>query len=190
VPVLQPYSAYTPVLDETNAKSLLAGPRMAVLRESRSLDDRFQLWDTPAYNLALLCRFAEVSRDDRWVLLERGPSRCGSPRELRSRHLSAEEEVELPASRPHEMVTMSFDPDRRSIANVVWSVLYKDPHPLKVRLGDGRYRLPRPLAGGPLVVSLPDSVTWSDGSDLRGGGRAVSFSEPGVVKLQVRDVPK
>ena len=190
VPVFQPYSAYTPALDKANAESLLAGPRMAVLREQRSLDDRLQMWDTPAYNLVLLCRFDEVSYDDRWVLLERGRSRCDAPRKVGSRHVQADEETELPRSGAHRLLTMSFQPDRRSIFRSVLSTLLKDPHPLTVRLGAGRYRLPPALAGGPLVVSLPATPTRPLRSDLRGAGRAVSFSEPGVVTFQVRGVTR
>src|SRR3954453_11299620 len=60
VPIMQPYSAYDPVLDARNTEHLLATPGMAVLREESIVDDRLQLWDSPRYNMALVCSFRQV----------------------------------------------------------------------------------------------------------------------------------
>ena len=180
VPVLQPYSAYTPALDRRNARALLTSPRRAVLREEAVVDDRYQLWDTPVYNLTMVCNFRQAGRDSRWTLLVRQADRCAGPHQGRARRVSAGDAVRVPQGAPGDIVTMSFTPDRRSAGRTLAAALLKDPHPLRVRLDATSTRLPRRLAAGPLIVRLPAAVTWPSSAGRPSGG-TVAFNTSGSV---------
>jgi hypothetical protein len=187
VPDLQPYAAYTPVLDRRNARGLLTSPTKAVLREEGVVDDRFQLWDTPVYNLTMVCHFRETGQDSRWTLLVRQADRCAAPRRGPARRVSAGEVVSVPQGASGDIVTMSFTPDRRSSSAALAAAVLKDPHPLHVRLDGTSTRLPRPLAGGPLIVRLPAAVTWPSAAG-RPSGDTVAFNAPGKVAFSFREV--
>jgi hypothetical protein len=180
VPVLQPYSAYEPELDAMNAAHLLATPRMAVLREESVIDGRLQLWDSPRYNMALLCSFREADHDARWTVFLRDANRCSPAGRRASVVVSAGMPVRVPAARPGTIVTMSFAPDGEYLGRGLVSAL-THRSALEVTLGDDNYRLPRALAGGPLIARLPADVRWPTRPQGRPEAATVTFNVRGTV---------
>jgi hypothetical protein len=72
LPVPQSYSAYTPWLDQRNAKALSSstGPEQ-VLYESSSVDGRVSRFESPAAMVSLICHYRSVYKDKRWTLFRR-----------------------------------------------------------------------------------------------------------------------
>jgi len=157
---------------------------MAVLREEDVVDDRLQLWDSPRYNMALLCSFRQVDHDPRWTLFVRARNRCSEPERHASIAVSPGERVRAPAAGPAAIVTMSFAPKRGSLGRKVAAALTRSS-PLKVALGDAEHRLPRALAGGPLVVRLPAETRWPTRPQSRPEAGTVGFSVPGTVSFSI-----
>lgn len=180
VPILQPYAAFDADLDARNTARLLATRDMAVLREEMVVDDRLQLWDSPQYNMALVCSFRQVDHDPRWTLFVRGVNRCGAPERHPSVAVSPGTPVRVPAAGPHTIVTMSFAPDGGSLGRKVATALTKSS-PLKANLGDAERGLPRALAGGPLILRLPADTRWPTGRQSRPEAATVAFNAPGTV---------
>jgi len=189
VPDPQPYAAYTPVLDRRNAKGLLGSPRQAVLRTAGTVDDRLQLWDSPAYTLALLCTFREAAHDAHWTLLLRDRPHCGPARPAAAAPSPVRpgDPVPLPGTARDELLTMRFVPAERSPLDAVSTSLFKDPDPLRVRVDGSWRRLPRPLAGGPLIVRLPRSLSWAQ-DPVSATGDVLVFNTAGTVEFSVRSV--
>ncbi len=112
-PVFQGYSAYTPKLDELNARALAAsdGPQR-ILRENTilvdsqdaGLDGRLAVWDPPAEALAMLCNFNALLTGQRFQVLARVPDRCGSPRRAASISAQPGQTVAVPPAGPHEAI--------------------------------------------------------------------------------------
>lgn len=85
IPTMQSYAAYTRHLDELNAARLTRGPALsAILRQSAAIDGKHPFWESPRYQLSMLCNFVERESDGRWQALVRVPDRCGAPRKLGS----------------------------------------------------------------------------------------------------------
>ena len=187
VPVLQSFSAYTPTLDRLEAQALTSAPHMAVLRQAAAVDDRLQAWDPPRYNRALVCSFRPAASGAGWTALLRGPNRCGAAREVRSLSVAAGEAIPVPQVAAHQMLTMSFRP-APSLRRQVLSLVARDPQPLRASFAGHEVRLPRKLAGGPLLARVPSDVGWiglpaGDQRDV-----TVSFSESGQLTFRVNDL--
>jgi hypothetical protein len=188
VPVLQAYSGYTPSLDRLDARSLLEDPRTAVLREEQSVDDRLSLWDGPLYNLTLLCHFRETVHDARWTLFERSADRCSAPRDVSVVQVHEGRAVALPPVAGDQLLTMRFEPHTPPLGRRLTTLLWRDPSPLSVSIGGRQHRLPRALAGGPLVVRMPDWARWPTSDLTRPSGNSIVFSESGRLAFQLTDV--
>ena len=85
------------------------------------------------------------------------------------------------------MLTMSFRP-APSFRREVMSLIAKDPSPLRVDFAGQNLRLPRPLAGGPLLARLPDDVSWMGLPRTDQSGVSAAFSESGAVTFRVTDL--
>jgi hypothetical protein len=189
VPVFQSYVAYTGRLDALNASALAhASPDQLVLRAAgtTSLDGRNRLWDPPRYLLTELCDYRPSLSDSRWLLLRKAEiDRCGPAQQLATLRVTAGQQVSVPVAAADSLVTMSFRADSPGLAVRLGRLLDKSFHPLTVTADDHDYRLPRQLAGGPLIVQLPLAAGWPAGY---GGGtsyRTVSFSEAGLVSFSI-----
>lgn len=144
VPTLQAYAAYTPHLDALNERAI-GSPEGAegVLRQSAAVDGKHPLWESPRYQLALLCNFEERASDGRWHALGRVPRRC-SPRRLLSRVvLRPGEALPVPDIRGAMIVA---ELSERSSAEA------ERDEPLLVRCSGAPYRLSQGLPSGPLVL--------------------------------------
>lgn len=189
VPVFQPYTAYTPELDRLNARDLVTGPPdRVVLRTVGAVDSRNQLWDSPAYNLALACRFTTVYYDGLFTLLEPTTPRCGKPREVAQMRVEAGERVDLPATAEDQLLTASFQPDSPSLGRRLETAAFHAFDPLMVTADLATFRLPTALAGGPLILRLPSTEPVWPGVQAHPGFSTVTFTRGGTLTLSVRRI--
>lgn len=189
VPVFQAYSAYTPQLDEMNARAIVAAPRdQMVLRQMwNTIDGRNTRWETPRYLLALACNYTVVTSDSRWSLLRHGENRCAEPRTIEVHDVKPGQVVETPAVKPNEILVARFIPRSDGLPATLLGTVLKDWWPLAVAADDRQFRLPEGLADGPLLVSFPSALGWAqpfDGFQYK----RLSFNEPGRLEFQVLPV--
>jgi hypothetical protein len=99
LPVFQAYSAYTGELDRRNAAMVRAadGPDFILDEHTTAFDGRNTAWESPAAMVAMLCRFRAAGGPyGRWLLLRRGPDRCGRERPLTTTRARLGERVTIP----------------------------------------------------------------------------------------------
>ncbi len=191
VTIIQPYSAYTPTLDDLIADDA-TGPRRPafVLRAGMfgprpvAIDGRNPLWDTPRYQVSLICGTEPVASDGRWLLLQTAPNRCGPERTVAQQRVEPGVELPVPEPSDGEIVVASFQPDSPSLGQRALALLWR-PAPLStVTLDSASYRVPQALLAGPLVVSLPRTAGWPW---QFGGGRhsgSIGFDRSGTVTFR------
>lgn len=185
--VFQPFSAYTADLDERNARWLANAPadQVTLRAPTKAIDRRNKLWDTPRYLLTELCDYRVDSSDSRWMLLHKAGNRCGAPVRASTSYVRAGQQVAPPQAAPDEVVTMSFTEGKPGVPVRLGRLLVKSFHPLTVSVDGSKFRLPRALATGPLLDSVPATTDWP----RRFGGatayRSVAFDEPGVLTFDV-----
>jgi hypothetical protein len=183
VPVVQPYSAYSRDLDERNARALLRLPDQAVVREVMAIDGRQQAWDSPAYNLALLCHFTEDAADDRWTVFVRAEDRCSPATPVHTVEVGADTPVPAPSVDDRDALLLRFEPTRQDVGQRIREALLKPTTFLEVTLGGETFRLPRALAGQPSLIRVPASEPWW--AEPLPAATFLRFSEPGVVTFEV-----
>jgi hypothetical protein len=187
-PVFQSYVAYTAMLDTLNATALAtAGADQRILRATglNSIDGRNRLWDPPRYLLTELCDYRPTLADARWLLLRKDADRCGPAEPAGTQRVAAGQPVTVPAAPAGSLLVLSFRPDQPNLAVRLGRLLDKSFHPLRLTADGTGYRLPRQLAGGPLIMQLPLSTGWPAGY---GGGtayRTVSFNEAGQATFSI-----
>lgn len=190
VPIFQTYSAYTPALDEANARDLRLGDATrVVLREGFAIDSHNQWWESPLYNLVLVCRFAPTAADARWSLLERVDRKCGPPRQVSTAKVKAGAVIELPASKPNEVLTMSFVPDAAPLRSRLVAAAFHHLELLRIRLYGTSFTLSTRLAAAPLIVRPPaqDRVPTWPGYVSPPSGQVV-LSRGGTLTFAVRTI--
>ena len=80
------------------------------------------------------------------------------------------------------LMVVSFHPSPKPLGRKIAELALKDPRPLTVWVDGREFRLPRALAGGPLVISAPASLAWTGDRSARPPAPTdVSFSEDGSV---------
>jgi hypothetical protein len=87
VPVYQLYYAFTPSLDDLNARVLASpsdGPQRLLRTSSLSIDTRYGLFDSPAGLRSMLCHYTAIDTTIRYEVLTRVPNRCGGPQLVKS----------------------------------------------------------------------------------------------------------
>jgi len=185
VPVLQTYVAYTAALDRRNADALGSAPDdQRILRSAvGSIDGRNPLWDSPRYVLAEVCRYRPQLSDARWLLLAKAGDRCGSAVALSSGRVGRGTDVPVPVAGADQLLVMSFAPASPNPLVRLGRLVDKSRSPLRVGCGSSSFRLPRALAGGPLVIRLPATAGWPAGYLGGLSCPTVSFSEPGTVRF-------
>jgi hypothetical protein len=190
-PVFQTYSAYTPDLDDLNARSLVDTSDVGVLRlEDKGLDGRDPTWESPRYEMTLNCSFFVAAQVSKWQALRRAPTSCGHPHFLGEVQAKPGQAVAVPRA---------SGPDRLVVATMTM------PEPLLDRLAALAFRplrmdhvatdgVPRRLVTGtmgqPHLLRIPDEV---NGRRPPSGGLDVDslrFSDvPGPVTVRFYEVP-
>jgi len=184
VPIFQTYSAYSLRLDEVNASALLRNPKLAIVREDVAIDGRFHPWDSPNYNVTLLCHFFPAVADHAWSVWIRSSDRCGASRLVRREVVASQERIGVPPVGKGQVLTMSFAPAAASAVEAVEAAVWKDPRTLRVSTDNSMHTIPIAISQGPLLLA-------GAGESGRGLGlgvppKWVSFSLPGSVRFLVR----
>ncbi|HEX2905149.1 MAG TPA: hypothetical protein VHO01_16985 [Jatrophihabitans sp.] len=184
VPIFQTFVAYTAALDRRNASAIANAPAdQQILRSVvGSIPGRNALWDSPRYVLAEVCNYRVRLADPRWLLLDKAANRCGGASALAAPiRVRAGQPVPVPVAASGQIVLMSFQPVAPGPLVRLGRLLDKSFSPLRVTVNGKAYRLPRALADGPLIASLPASVGWSGRFLLGSPYHEVSFSEDGTL---------
>lgn len=151
MPVIQTFAAYTRRLDEVDEQFLRSpdGPS-GILRQSAAIDGKCPLWESPRYQLALLCNFTEAASDGRWQALARVTDRCESSRVLGKASLRSGEPVPVP--RIDGAIVIAELSSRAGESSSTRKLAL-------VGCGSRHYRLAQGIPSGPLVVRA-DASGW------------------------------
>ena len=154
VPAFQLYAAYTPALDDLNARSLEARPRQILRASPPSADDeRFPSWESPHYQAVVYCRYDPVMQTGRWLLLRPAASdRCGGSHDPVTVSASPGLPIEVPA-RPG-MITLASISYQRSIADTLANLVFKGREHY-VTYGNGTWRMPYVPDARDLMLNAP-----------------------------------
>jgi hypothetical protein len=189
LPVMQSYVAYTPQLDELNARAL-SGPDgpAAILRHAgleaggESVDDRYPGWESPAAMRAMLCRYRPVRSGARWQLLVRGVDRCGSPMPIGAVHSTTGRRIAIPPPpAPDELVFARVDGVGVSGWESLRAAVYRAPERTATLGERGAWRLVPDTAGDGLILSVPRRVDYPAPFELA--------PDVSTMSLQIADAP-
>ena len=170
-PVFQTYSAYTPALDKLNADVLgsPSGPDRILRQPLLAIDGRYPLFESPAYELAMICHFAVLRETSQWQVLGRIPDRCSSPTLMGSVQTTSGRAVHIPEPKPGQLLIAEIDV-RESLIERILARVFK-PLGVPSVLLDGRsYRFVAATAAEPHVLCTPSFL----GGHRYGGGRCPS----------------
>ena len=132
-PVFQAYSAYTPSLDEANARLLggdLAPERILWLAPppaTLSIDGRDPWFDAPTAKIEMLCRYMPLASASTWQILGRVPDRCAAAVPAGTVTASAGDEISVPANLPPGVLTMRVTGVADDLVSRMVTLLYKAP---------------------------------------------------------------
>lgn len=183
VPMFQTYSAYTPGLDEQNAR-MLASPQAPsrILRErvESGIDGRNANFDSPAYLLSMLCHYREISAGPVWQVVAKARGRCGTPRRIASVKSELGSSIEVPARGRRDELVFARVHLPTSMADRLVTFLLKPTWIPEVVLDESdSYRLVKANAEGPLLMSVPRAVGFSPPFGGRLDTRTLRFEEVG-----------
>ena len=183
-PVAQAYSAYTPYLDNLDARFLLsARAPQRLLYQPVSVDGRNPYWMPPSTTEAMLCRYRQVGTvpaaphrqanpplpvlgDSAWQVLALGPDRCGAAHLLRTvvTHFGAAVAVPAPSG-PGEMVVAEISFGTPLLSELEGLAFRAPAVYLQGWAGRPltgvRYRLVPATAPEPHVLTTPASLGYS-----------------------------
>jgi hypothetical protein len=158
-PVFQTYSAYAGALDELNAAALASsfGPDR-ILRQGPlyAIDGRYPLFESPAYQLSMICNFVDLYQTRRWEVLGRIHDRCSRPSLIGSVPAPAGRSVAVPRPRQGQLIYASMVL-RHSLVDEFLAAMFKPPSP-SILLDGHSYRFVAATASGPLVLCVPRVV--------------------------------
>jgi len=151
-PVFQTFQAYTASLDRVNAEEFASNDSAEViLRQVAALDGKNPSWESPAYQLELVCRYAEVASDEYWQALRRSDSRCGDTVVVEEVSVDAGQSISVP-SVEGSIVTMEVRGGSGFPAS-----LFTDS---TITCDDAAYRVAQGLNGEPVIVDA-SVLSWS-----------------------------
>lgn len=158
-PVFPPYAAYTRHLDRINADAIEDpdGPT-AVLWRTEVIDGRYPRWESPDYQVALVCNFETVAQAGAWQALRRVDDACGEATPLGSTTVRAGEAVDVPdPTRADRLVVARFDLGSSVVDRAVSTVLRPRRVPWVV-IDDRRYFFVTGTASNDHLVRQPAVV--------------------------------
>lgn len=170
VPVFQPYTAYTPLLDEINAERLRSdeAPELIVRGKYDTIDGRVAVWDSPAYQFEQLCRYQLEHDSGLFQVLRRTQNRCHEPELLEQVDARAGQVIPVPAADPDAVVYATIDLPRDP-RRAVMSFLLKPPQLTVTLNGAAVQRLVALTAEQPHVMTVPASAAEGPGPGGRFG---------------------
>ena len=156
-PSFQSHTTYTAELDRENAAFLDSSraPRFVLRHPEIPLPERRNpRFDSPTWNLRLLCRYRGLMSSPSWLLLERIPDRCGRPQPMGSRQVRFQRRVPVPLTGSDDFVVASF----RDIHEPVWQALARlalKREVTHVRTAAGVHRFVQGTAQGCTLCGCP-----------------------------------
>ena len=167
-PIFQSYSAYTTYLDGLNADLLRSDGRPEhIFRQflpvrvdggrpiPYSIDGRFYWFESPAATLERLCRYREVTADDRWQVLAASGHACGPAVRLATTTAALGETVAVPdPPSPRDIVVVRIEGLDQGLLGRIRTAIWRAPI-WKVALDGYRYRLVAATAPDGLVLAVP-----------------------------------
>lgn len=109
-PVFQSYSAYTPYLDELNARhySNHDSPEFVLYRPI-SIDGRYPLFDEPLALMALTCNYQLISTDSNFLVLQRRTSSsCGRMDFISGQDATLGQQIQVPFNESTPIIARIF----------------------------------------------------------------------------------
>ncbi|MEO6511132.1 MAG: hypothetical protein ABIO16_09090, partial [Nocardioides sp.] len=182
MPVFQSYVAYTPYLDDLNARAAQDAPgdQYVLRRAVPPVDGRNTVWETPAYLMTLACDYTRVIGDVSWTLLRHSPEpHCEGPQDAGSVDVTGGRPVKVPEAGPDEMVVARFDPDPPGMLTKLFHAALKDFSPYKILVDGVPYRIPEALATQDVMVTYPDQGELGLFAPFRSG--TLSYPNDGSV---------
>jgi hypothetical protein len=172
LPVFQSYSAYTPSLDDLNARAYAkrGGPDMVLYEGGFRVDFRLARFESPAAQVAFVCNFRPRVLTDRWqVFVRRSDGSACAPDAvaLTTMRTRIGARVELPAVPDDSIVVASFSGLAPTLAERVRSAVLRAPKYWFVMAqpapGEPAHRFVAGDAEQPHIVSLPKCLrgAWS-----------------------------
>jgi len=185
-PILQIYSAYTPVLAQANADHLLKDPPSRIYFKLDPIDHRYPSLDDGASWLPMLGSYTPASLESGYAVLERSrqPAAALQPRDVERTSAKVGQEVVVPEGNDPVWVTMDIRP---TFAGRLMSTLYKLPKlSIKMRYENGDTADFRLIAGAtqtgfllsPTVADARDFIALasSQQQDLLHKRKVVAFT--------------
>ncbi len=153
LPVFQLYAAYTPALDDLNARSIEDRPRQILRADPPvAIDERNPYWESPRYQAAVYCGYDPVSVTEHWLLLRPAAAgRCGAPHDPLTVEAVPGVPVDVP-TRPGA-ITLASVTYHQSITDTLANLLFKAP-PRFVSYG-GTWRMPFVPQARDLMLNAP-----------------------------------
>jgi hypothetical protein len=111
-PVMQHFEAYTPSLDRLDRDFLRSdgAPRFIIRQYStETVDTRVPIFDPPATQVEIACRYREVEISGIWQLLERSANRCHDMQLIGSVRTEYGKLVTVPQAPPGTALVATFD---------------------------------------------------------------------------------
>jgi hypothetical protein len=185
VPVFVTYGAYTDALDELNANALssASGPQF-VLRQGplQAIDGRYPLFDSPAYQLAMICNFTAQHFTAHWELLARVQDRCGTPHFLSGVSAAPGLQVNVPRAGSGEIVYARFFV-HQSLMERLRAKTFKPAGSPLIIISGRSYRFITGTADEPQVLCIPSGAVPPE----YGGGvcpSTITLYGAGVVEIR------
>jgi hypothetical protein len=182
LPVLEPYAAYTPALDEAGADAVAAGdaPERIVRWLGGTIDNRHPTFEAPQTTVEIFCRYRQVAAGEPWQALARTQDRCGDERELATVDAGWGEPVEVPRPRAADAaVIVRIDGLDPAGTERLRALLLRSKNRY-VQLDDASYRLVFRTATDGLLLTASSTVDYPAPFRLAPDPKTISVRRQGT----------
>jgi hypothetical protein len=182
LPVMHSNVAYGSALDELEAAALAAAdaPERILWRLEPGVDRRLPSFDPPAMWRAMLCRYTPLGSQPGWIVVGRGPNRCGPERRIGSARAAWGEPVPVPTpSRPDAMVFVRVHGADVGGLERLRSFLFKARFRWVILDGTETRRLVAGTADDGLLISAPAAADYPEPFALAPNVRQIAIRVDG-----------
>ena len=157
-PMSSLFSAYTPWLDEINAKWITSSnaPKFLLLQPPTTIDGRFPWWDSPRFWMATLCNYQVHFEGENWLLLSKRTKSLCQDMNLLLESKKQGQMIELRKTTPTEIYVVNMVQEESLVDKVV-RTLFKPINPDTVLVNKLEYRLVWKNQGY-LPVFVPEQI--------------------------------
>lgn len=189
LPVIQGYQAYTPALDELNARTL-AGPDgpATILRQNPavfggppdvSIDNRNIGWDPPAATRAMLCNYRAVRTTRRWQVLYPTGDRCGRVRSIGHLETETGRPIRVPSPPPGTFIFARVHGFGVSGLEQLRTFLYRARQRTATVNGTRTWRVVPGTATDGLILAAAPGIDFPPPFALASGARTLTLNVAG-----------